>query len=58
LNGKYNIYKNLVSVQDQHRPEKEATNKGAVTPMITPKQTTPKTLRPSEALYPNQKGNI
>jgi hypothetical protein len=30
FNGKYNIYKNLISVQDEQRPEKEATNKGAV----------------------------
>jgi hypothetical protein len=30
LNGKYNIYKNLISVQDEQRSEKEATNKGAV----------------------------
>jgi hypothetical protein len=29
-NGKYNIYENLISIQDEQRSEKETTNKGAV----------------------------
>jgi hypothetical protein len=30
LNGKYNIYKNLISVQDEQRSKKETTNKDAI----------------------------
>jgi hypothetical protein len=60
LNGKYNIYKILISVQDERDQKKRLQTKLPYicgTPMITPTDNA-KTPRPSEALYPNPKGNL